>query len=169
MAEIDIAKHKRRYYKKKKDLSKFLRKFGKTKKRGIVKLALEVDKETWKDVACLDCANCCKKMTPTYSKKDIKRISAHFGQTSKQFYDKWLKVDENKDVVNKSTPCQFLGKDNKCTIYAIRPLDCAEFPHFVRKDVKYQAAEKTYTNNMAYCPATLRFVERLQEAVGADF
>jgi len=162
MAKIDTEKYKRRGYRKKKVLAKFLQKVGKSKTRGILKTVAEVDKEVWKEVACLDCANCCKKMTPTYTRKDVNRIAKHFKMTYKEFFDKWLHVDENKDIVNTSLPCQFLGKDNKCTIYAIRPDDCAGFPHFIRKDFRYQAKEKTFINNISLCPATLVFVEKLK-------
>lgn len=165
MAQIDIGKYKRRAYRKKRTLAKFLQKAAKSKTKGIVNTLKEVDKEVWQTVACLDCANCCKKMTPTYNRKDINRIAAHFNMTYQTFFDKWLHIDENKDIVNTSLPCQFLGKDNKCSIYAIRPDDCAGFPHFVRKDFRYQAKEKTYTNNLANCPATLVFVEKLKTAI----
>ncbi len=168
MAKFNIDTFRRRAYRKKKTLAKFIRKLGKSKKRNLYAQVLAADKEMWGQVNCLDCANCCKKMTPTYSKKDIDRIAGHFKMTYKQFFDKWLEVDDNKDIINKSRPCQFLGKDNKCSIYAIRPLDCAEFPHTNRKDFKYQATEKTYINNLAYCPATLVFVEKLEAAIGAD-
>ena len=168
MAELNVKKYQRRAARKKKSLTKFLKKLGKSKTRGILKITAEVDKEVWKEVACLDCANCCKKMTPTYTRKDINRIAKHFNQTYKEFYDKWLKVDENKDIINKKTPCQFLGKDHKCTIYAIRPVDCATFPHFTRKDFRYQVQEKVFNQNVSYCPATLIFVEKLQERMEAD-
>ena len=107
-------------------------------------------------------------MTPTYSKKDINRISKHLNMTYKEFYDKWLKKERNKDIVNKSTPCQFLGKDNKCGIYEIRPADCREFPHTTKRDFRYQASERIYTQNLKFCPATLVFVEKLQKAIEAD-
>ncbi len=168
MAELDIKKYKRRAYRKRKDLGKFLKKLAKSKPKGILKTVVAADKEVWKEVGCLSCANCCKTMTPTYTRKDINRISKHFKLTYQQFYDKWLKVDENKDIVNQSTPCQFLKKDNKCSIYEIRPDDCAQFPHFVRRDFLYQAEEKTYINNLAHCPATLVFVEKMKELVEAD-
>ena len=116
----------------------------------------------------MECANCCKTMTPTYSKKDVNRISKHFNMTYQQFYDRWLKEDDNKDTVNKSTPCQFLGKDNKCTIYSIRPLDCSEFPHLNRKDFRYQAKSEIYKQNLTLCPATLALVEKLKVAIEAD-
>lgn len=168
MAKFNVSRYTRRAARKKKQLSAFLRKLGKSKKRGIRQLAEATDKEVWKEVACLDCANCCKKMTPTYTKKDINRIASHFNMSYQQFFDKWLKYDTNKDIINKTSPCQFLGKDRKCSIYEIRPQDCAEFPHFVRKDFMFQVQEKTYTNNLSYCPATLVFVEKLQAAIEAD-
>lgn len=168
MGELNVKTYQRRAYRKKKSLTKFLKKLGKSKTKGILKITAEVDKEVWKEVACLDCANCCKKMTPTYTRADINRISKHFKMTYKEFYDKWLKVDENKDIINKKTPCQFLGKDHKCTIYAIRPVDCATFPHFTRKDFRYQVREKVFNQNVSYCPATLVFVEKLQERIEGD-
>ena len=168
MAKVDIQKYKRRSYRKKKDLSKFLKKLAKSKPKGILKRVAAADKAVWEEVSCLSCANCCKTMTPTYTRKDVNRISKHFKMTYDQFYDKWLKTDENKDIVNKSTPCQFLGKNNMCSIYEIRPDDCAGFPHFIRRDFMYQVEEKTYINNISHCPATLVFVEKMKELVEAD-
>jgi Fe-S-cluster containining protein len=167
MAKLNIASFTRRAGRKKKDLAKFLRKLGKSNKRGIYPAAVQANYEVWQEIECLDCANCCKKMTPTYTPKDIKRIATHLDMTYDEYFEKWLKKDTNGDIINKSTPCQFLGKDHKCTIYEMRPDDCAQFPHFVRKDVKFQIQEKTYTNNLSYCPATLRFVEKLEEAFAA--
>jgi Fe-S-cluster containining protein len=163
--QFDFDKFRKRAYRKKKALAAFLKKFKRKEPAGLQKLIKQADAETWQEVACLDCAACCKRMTPTFTRTDIKRISAHFGMTSKQFYDKWLAHDDNGDVVNENQPCQFLGKDNKCSIYSIRPSDCAGFPHFVRKDFAHQAAEGVYTNNLHRCPATLIFVEKLEKAV----
>ena len=168
MAKLDTEKYKRRAYRKKKVLAKFLQRVAKSKTKGILKTVAAVDKEVWKEVACLDCANCCKKMTPTYTRKDVNRIAKHFKMTYNEFFTKWLTVDENKDIINVTTPCQFLGKDNKCTIYSIRPDDCAGFPHFTRKDFRYQAKEKTFINNLSLCPATLVFVEKLKEKMEND-
>lgn len=163
MATFNVSKYTRRAKRNKKKQAAFLRKLGKSTFKGVLKVAAEADKEVWQEVACLDCGNCCKKMTPTYNPKDIKRISHHFKMTPKEFFTKWLVKDKSGDVVNKSTPCQFLGKDNKCSIYAIRPLDCAEFPHFTRRNFRYQVQEKTYLNNTEYCPASVLFIEKLEE------
>lgn len=45
----------------------------------------------------------------------------------------YLRVDEDNDKVFKSMPCPFLGEDNLCSIYDIRPKACREFPHTDRK------------------------------------
>ena len=101
-------------------------------------------------------------MTPTFNVKDIKRISAHFEMTPDQFKEKWLKFDKKDgDWQNQKQPCQFLNlTDNKCSIYAIRPDDCAGFPHLTKKKtVDYIHVHK---QNLQYCPATYKMVEKMK-------
>ena len=101
-------------------------------------------------------------MTPTFTEKDLKRISAHFKQTPEAFRKQWLVKDKNKDLVNKTQPCQFLNlKDNKCSIYAIRPEDCAGFPHLSKK--KWIEYAHVHKQNIDYCPATYKMVEKMIE------
>jgi hypothetical protein len=125
-------------------------------------LAEGIDKEIWKHTDCLSCSNCCRNMTPTYTFKDMQRISGHLGMTIKQFKAKWLYKDRKGEWMNVSTPCQFLDlKTNMCSIYAVRPADCAEFPHLTKKPmVDYIHVHK---QNVQHCPATFRMVEQLME------
>ena len=95
----------------------FLGKIEKNPPRGLDKIAFQVDKEVWEEVDCLTCANCCKSMTPTFTKKDISRISAHFNQTQAEFKEKWLYQDKKGDWMNTKTPCQFLEKKNKYVLH----------------------------------------------------
>ncbi|MCX6188566.1 MAG: YkgJ family cysteine cluster protein [Bacteroidetes bacterium] len=160
---MNVNKLERRGAQKKKELKKFLKKKKKKSPKGLLKTNAEVAVETWAEVDCLACANCCKKMTPTFKKAEVKRIATHLGLSYKEYFDKYLEVDQdNGDIVNKSTPCQHLNmKDHKCDVYELRPADCRLFPHFQRKDfndVSYVIAE-----NIPRCPATLVFVEKLQE------
>lgn len=144
---------------------RFLTKLAKNTPRGIDVLTAKVEKEVWKDVDCLECANCCKTMTPTYTLKDIRRIAEHLGMTTEQFKKKWLKRDKKDgDWLNKSTPCQFLDTTtNKCGIYEVRPADCAGFPHLPkRRMVDYMHVHK---QNVEFCPATFRMVEKIMERV----
>lgn len=126
-------------------------------------LVEETEKEVWKEIDCLSCANCCKVMSPTYTKEDIERIAAHLKMTPAQFKKKWLFFDKKgRDWMNVSTPCQFLDlKTNKCTIYEVRPADCAGFPHLSKRPFKdYFYIHK---QNIEYCPATYTMIEKLKK------
>jgi Fe-S-cluster containining protein len=168
MPEMNVPALIRRAHQKKKKLALFLKKLRKKDPKNIQSLVKQADTEMWAGTDCLACANCCKTMTPTFKKSEIMRIAERVGMTYQKYFDKYLKVDEdNGDIVNQNTPCQHLGKDNKCKVYDIRPHDCRTFPHHVRKDFWYQVEEKTYVNNLPRCPATLRFVENLEKLVEA--
>jgi Fe-S-cluster containining protein len=145
----------------------FLTRLEKKAPRGLPGLVAEADKEAWQRTDCLDCANCCKTMSPTYTREDIRRISAHLGMTGKAFREKWLYKDKTGDWMNVQQPCQFLDlKTNLCNIYEVRPRDCAGFPHHHKKmDADYM---HVYKQNIEYCPATYRLVEGLMERLGAE-
>lgn len=122
----------------------------------------KVEQEVWQEVDCLSCANCCKVMSPTYTKEDISRISASLEMTPTQFKRKWLRYDrESGDWMNRSLPCQFLDlQTNMCKIYEIRPADCAGFPHLSKAPLTdYFYIHK---QNIQYCPATYVFIEKLR-------
>jgi Fe-S-cluster containining protein len=100
-------------------------------------------------------------MSPTFTPKDIKRISTHLSMTPVQFKEKYLYLDKrDNDWMNVKQPCQFLDLlTNKCSIYEVRPADCAGFPHHTkRRMVDYM---HVYKQNVEYCPATYRMVERM--------
>lgn len=145
-------------------LRRFLTRLEKNPPRRLDQLTIGLEKEVWAEVDCLSCANCCKTMTPTFNKTDLKRISAHFGQSVDEFKEKWLyKERSTGDWMNRKQPCQFLNlKDNKCSIYAIRPDDCAGFPHLPKKMKDYVHVHK---QNVEYCPATYRIVEKMMDTI----
>jgi Fe-S-cluster containining protein len=128
-------------------------------------VAKELHKQAFKKIDCLDCANCCKTMSPTYTKADVHRISKHLGMSFKQYFDKYLEIEEDSgDYMNKSVPCQFLKKDNKCSIYSVRPRDCSGFPHTQYRDFKLYISG-THIQNISYCPITMNIVERMHEII----
>ena len=145
-------------------LKNFLSRMGKNPPRGLDKIAATLETEVWKEVDCMSCANCCKTMSPTYTRADIKRIAKHFSQTPEEFTKQWLRKDKEGDILNKSVPCQFLDlANNKCSIYAIRPLDCSGFPHLRKKKmVEYMHVHK---QNIELCPATYKLVEKMQRLI----
>lgn len=160
---------KRESHKNNPDLKKFLKKFDEKKITDIDPLVDEASKKTWSKVDCLDCANCCKVMTPTFTKKDVTRISAYLNMSEKAFTEKWLMKDEdNGDMVNKIQPCQFLDlKTNMCSIYEVRPYDCAKFPHFKRKP--FDDFNHIHEQNIEYCPATYEFITLMKEKIESTY
>lgn len=141
---------------------RFLTRIEKNPPRGLDARVVEANVTVWQETDCLACANCCKTMSPTYTATDIKRISAHLGMSTEDFRKKWLYKDRQGDWLNKSQPCQFLNlEDNKCSIYAVRPRDCAGFPHHTkRRMVDYM---HVFKQNIEYCPATHRLVEEMMK------
>ncbi|HET9058190.1 MAG TPA: YkgJ family cysteine cluster protein [Chitinophagaceae bacterium] len=167
MASAFIASFKKKTKKYLNSYRRFLTRIGKNSIRGLDKLAIQADKEVWKETNCLDCANCCKVMTPTYTKADIERISRHFKMSANEFKKKWLRKDRSGDWMNKQTPCQFLNaKTNMCTIYEIRPVDCSGFPHHTKKHFKEWV--HVYKQNVEYCPATFKLVQKMKEKLDAQ-
>jgi Fe-S-cluster containining protein len=167
MEAVNLKSFKQKVARNKTAFKRFLNKVDKNPPRRLDDLTPPIEKEVWKEVDCLSCANCCKTMTPTYTPADIKRISAHFGQTPQQFKDQWLKFDKKEgDWQNKIQPCQFLNlKTNMCNIYEIRPADCSGFPYLsIKKMTDYMHVHK---QNIEYCPATYKMVEKLQKAIEA--
>jgi Fe-S-cluster containining protein len=147
-------------------LKRFISRLVKNPPRGFLSLLKETDKQVWKETDCLSCANCCKTMSPTYTKSDIRRISAHEGLTEKEFIKKWLRRDRSGDYLNKTEPCQFLDlKTNYCRIYPIRPKDCAGFPHHTKRS--FADYDHIFKQNVEYCPATYRWVELMKEKAEA--
>ncbi len=101
---------------------------------------------------CLSCANCCKTTSPIFRDVDIKRISKHLKVKENTFIERYLRIDEDRDYVLKSSPCPFLDlTDNSCMIYSYRPLACSEYPHTDRKNMT-QILDITLRNT-AICPA----------------
>lgn len=162
MEPVNLRSFKQKVRNHRRAFRRFLTKLENKPPRGLDKLSVEVDKEVWQETDCLTCANCCKTMSPTFTGKDVKRISQHLGMTEKAFREKWLYKDRNGDWMNKKQPCQFLNlKDNKCSIYAVRPRDCAGFPHHTkRRMVDYM---HVFKQNVEYCPATYKLVEKMKE------
>lgn len=109
---------------------------------------------------CLTCANCCKTTGPLFTNTDIERISKHFRLKPQQFIETYLRVDEENDYVLQQVPCTFLGADNYCSIYDVRPKACREFPHTDRK--KFQQISNLTLKNVAICPAAFNIVEELK-------
>ena len=91
---------------------------------------------------------------------DIERIAKHLRIRPAQLIDKYLHLDKDKDYVLNSSPCTFLGADNYCSIYEVRPRACREYPHTDRKNMS--GIMKLTLENTKVCPAVFEIVEQLK-------
>ncbi|NAY92993.1 YkgJ family cysteine cluster protein [Muricauda sp. JGD-17] len=123
----------------------------------------ELHNDEFERTDCLTCANCCKTTGPLFTNADIERISKHLRMKSSQFIKTYLRLDEDNDHVLQSVPCTFLGDDNYCSIYEVRPKACREYPHTDRK--KFQQISNLTLKNVAICPAAFNIVEQMKRRI----
>ena len=139
----------------------FFSKLRKKKPKNLDKVVHELHDEVFQEIDCLDCANCCKSISPTLYDKDVERLARHFKIKPSQFVNEYLYIDDEGDYVFKQTPCPFLLPDNYCIAYESRPKACREYPHTDRKRF-YQILNLTLKNT-EICPAVFDVVEKLKE------
>jgi Fe-S-cluster containining protein len=120
-----------------------------------------VHDEVFEEMDCLTCANCCKTTSPIFYQTDIERVAKSLRMKPGDFIEKYLRIDEDRDYVLKSSPCPFLDSDNYCKVYDDRPKACREYPHTNRKKM-IQITELTLKNTQV-CPAVLEMIERLKK------
>jgi Fe-S-cluster containining protein len=113
-------------------------------------------------IDCTRCANCCKTLNILLDADDVDRIAGHVGMTPEAFTAKYLQAVEGDQFQIVVKPCPFLGADDRCTIYDVRPSACGEYPHTDKSGF----AHRTYLHaaNAKICPAVFWIVERMRKA-----
>jgi len=142
---------------------KFFAKLKKKPPKDLDYIMEDLHEAEFKKTDCLECANCCKTTGPLFTDKDVTRIAKRFKMKSQQFINQFLRIDEDNDYVLQSVPCTFLGADNYCSIYDVRPKACKEFPHTDRK--KFQQISNLTLKNVAICPAAYNIVEAMKKRI----
>jgi Fe-S-cluster containining protein len=143
-----------------KDYKRFL---GKADKKKVLPLLPDLHEAAFEKIDCLQCANCCKKYSPRFKTPDIKRIARHLKMKESDLIETYLRLDEDGDYVVRSTPCPFLGQDNYCSIYEVRPSDCERFP-YTDEDVFIKRPAITQKNT-TFCPIVYFVLEKLMAAI----
>jgi Fe-S-cluster containining protein len=119
----------------------------------------DLHEQAFSRIDCLQCANCCKNYSPRFKTPDIKRIAKHLKLKESDLIEKYLRLDEDGDYVVRSTPCPFLGADNYCGIYEVRPSDCERFP-YTDEDIILKRPKLTLKNS-SFCPIVYYVLEKL--------
>jgi Fe-S-cluster containining protein len=158
---MDLQRFKTEAEKQSKENKKFLLSLKRKDARDLDEQFHTLHDEVFEEIDCLTCANCCKTTSPIFYQTDIERASKALRMKPGQFVEKYLRIDEDKDYVLKSSPCPFLDGENYCSIYEDRPKACREYPHTNRKKM-IQVLDLTYRNTLV-CPAVLTMVQRMKK------
>ena len=144
-----------------KSIKKVIVRLRKMRKGDVDKKIHQLHQEAFAKIDCLECANCCKTTGPLFTNKDINSIAGHLKLTPNAFVNKYLRIDEDNDYVLQSVPCPFLGNDNYCSIYEVRPKACREYPHTDR--VNQIGILKLTEKNVSVCPAVADIFSQLSK------
>jgi Fe-S-cluster containining protein len=124
-------------------------------------VAAELHQQAFQIVDCTRCANCCKTMNIVFEDSDVERIAGHLNMPTTEFIDKYLEADaEDGSYKGRQKPCAFLGTDDRCTIYDVRPTCCREYPHTDKEG--FTSRVMGVANNALVCPAVFWIVEQMK-------
>ena len=83
---------------------------------------------------CTQCGNCCRnhgEYTYVYlTAVELEAIPRHLGLTRKAFLERYCTKEPGEfwSLRMDEPACPFLGADNRCGIYPVRPKQCATWP-----------------------------------------
>jgi uncharacterized protein len=157
---MDLERFQNNSKRKSAENKKFLQNLKRKDPRKVDDLFHTVHDEVFEETDCLTCANCCKTTSPIFYQNDIERVAKSLRIKAADLIEKYLRIDEDKDFVLKSSPCPFLDTDNTCKVYDDRPKACREYPHTNRKKM-VQVLDLAHKNTLV-CPAVFEMVERLK-------
>ena len=159
----DLQQLPQRAREKQAENKKFFGKLRKKPPKDLDYTMQELHAAAFREINCLECANCCQTTGPLFTSADIERIAKHLKMKPAAFVAHYLRIDEDNDHVLKEVPCAFLGADNYCSIYEVRPKACREYPHTDRKKI-HQIGALTIKNTFV-CPAAFHVVEAMKRRI----
>ncbi len=117
--------------------------------------------DVWKQIDFTTCANCCRTLQIIVDAKDIRRMSARLGITPQKFSQRYVQTDADGAKYFASTPCTFLGADNRCMVYEDRPQACRDFPYLHASDFRHRTL--MMIENTAVCPIVFNVWQELKQ------
>jgi uncharacterized protein len=111
------------------------------------------------EIDCMDCAACCKTISPAMRDADLLRMVKPLKMKPSEIFETYMNRDAEGDYVFISSPCPFLAYDNACSIYEHRPGACREYPHTNRVQM-HRILELTF-RNASVCPAVKEIIIRI--------
>ena len=124
----------------------------------------ETTDAVWAQIDCTACGHCCRSLQIVVDDKDIRRLAQRLGMTSKEFSRRYVGRAEDGTKHFASTPCSFLGADNRCSVYEDRPQACRDFPYL--HDSGFRNRTLMMIRNNGTCPIVFNVWQALKERLG---
>jgi Fe-S-cluster containining protein len=145
----------------KKANKKLLQQMKTWKPKELDRVIHELHHKAFEEIDCLECANCCKSISPLVKDSDIDKIARSLRMKPSIVVEKYMHLDEDQDYVMNCSPCPFLMGDNYCSVYDSRPLACKGYPH-TDQNKMYKILDLTLKNT-SICPAVCFVFEELRK------
>jgi len=147
----------------KSDIERFYERLKGRHHRDLDRLFREAHGRAFAEVDCLSCGACCRSPGPRFTQADVSRLADHLSIRPSELAERYLRVDEDRDTVLRELPWPFLGEDNRCAVYEVRPKACREYPRADQKGM--QRLLGIAAKNAPLCPAAFLVTQELRRAV----
>jgi uncharacterized protein len=158
---INPEEHKKLSLSRRKEFKKLSLQLKKWPIRKLDETVHELHYKAFEIINCLECAPCCRSLGPRISDMDIRKLAKALNLKPSEIFEKYLRIDEDGDMVFKTMPCPFLNDDNYCRVYQHRPKACREYPH--TNMVKFSRIIDLSLKNINTCPAVYQIFDELSK------
>lgn len=122
-----------------------------------------LNQEVSSAIDCTTCGNCCRTFIVSLDQEDKTRLCTHLEMDPESFTRDYLEKSQQGEYIFSHIPCRFL-KDNRCTVYGVRPEDCRSYPHLHKKDVSLHLM--ALLGSYGVCPIVFNVLEKLKADTG---
>ena len=129
----------------------------------IDRVALKITAEVSAKIDCTTCGNCCREVYPFMTAEDIDLLAEGTGKPRSEILAQ-TKIEDDLRVFCQA-PCPML-KQNKCSVYRHRPVDCREYPHLDKSD--FISRSIGHIQNYGTCPIVYNVLGQMKDCFSYD-
>ncbi|HOI87798.1 MAG TPA: YkgJ family cysteine cluster protein [Lentimicrobium sp.] len=143
-------------------LKRSIRRLQSMNLRNLDDLVHRLHDEAFSVYDCLNCANCCRSISPAIRHSDVNEMAVKLKIKPSAVVETYLYLDEEGDYVFRKAPCPFIDGENYCNIYSHRPKACREYPHTDR--TRFYQILSLSLKNAEVCPVVFAILKKLEQA-----
>lgn len=118
-----------------------------------------ITREVSAQIDCGACRNCCKRLSPAVSKKEIINIAKYLKIPQQEFEERYSSFNKRTATYILRSPCPFF-QENSCLIEDVRPEMCRTYPYLLKKEFRFRLLG--VIANYEVCPIVFNVYEELK-------